>query len=362
VLWGCFLDLVNALAGIGTAVALFPVVRRQNEAAALSFVASRMLEAAIIVVGLVSLLAVAILRQNLAGAPGTDTAALVATGRALVAVRDWTFLLRPGLMPGINDLLPGYLMYRSGLAPRLIRVMGLIGAPLLIASAIAAFFRGDHQVTALAAIATVPIFLRELSLGLWLVIKASSVPHHRRHGRPGRKGVAACKTTPHDWHGHKEPESSTPERVPANGFANQAEPDEADDMRHRRRSPKPSLVSETRRNVSDGGDALRGAHNLAATGSVPGAVPCACYDKGNRKSETADGALRGPCSLAAHALAAPIARKIALMALIALGLYADPVPRPVPRLRPLPHAVLFTVRGKARQPRMTLRHEQPAAG
>ncbi len=117
VLWGCFLDLVNALACIGTAVALFPVVRRQNEAAALGFVTSRMLEAAIIVIGVVSLLAVVTLRQDLAGAPGTGTAALVTTGRALVAVRDWTFLLGPGLMPGINALLLGYLMYRSGLVP-----------------------------------------------------------------------------------------------------------------------------------------------------------------------------------------------------------------------------------------------------
>ena len=112
VLWGCVLDLVNALACIGTAVALFPVLRRQNEAVALGFVTSRMLEAAIIVIGVVSLLAVVTLRQDLAGAPGTDTASLVIAGRALVAVRDWTFLLGPSLMPGVNALLLGWLLYR----------------------------------------------------------------------------------------------------------------------------------------------------------------------------------------------------------------------------------------------------------
>jgi len=95
----------------------------------------------------------------------------ITTGRALVAVRDWTFLLGPGLMPGINALLLGYLMYRSGLVPRLIPVVGLIGAPLLIASATAALFRGDHLVPVLAVIATIPIFVWELSLGLWLVLK-----------------------------------------------------------------------------------------------------------------------------------------------------------------------------------------------
>jgi hypothetical protein len=100
VIWGCFLDLINALACIGTAVALFPVVKWQHEATALGFVTSRMLEAAIILIGVVSLLAVVTLRQDLAGAPGTDMASLVTAGRALVAVRDWTFLLGPGLMPG----------------------------------------------------------------------------------------------------------------------------------------------------------------------------------------------------------------------------------------------------------------------
>jgi Domain of unknown function (DUF4386) len=129
VLWGCFLDLVNALACIGTAVALFPVVRRQNEAFALGFVTSRMLEAAIIVIGVISLLAVVTLRQDLAGAPGTDTASLVTTGRALVAVHDWTFPLGPGLMPGINAVLLGYLMYRSGLVPRLIPRAGTHRGP-----------------------------------------------------------------------------------------------------------------------------------------------------------------------------------------------------------------------------------------
>jgi hypothetical protein len=171
VLWGCFLDVVNALACIGTAVALFPVVKRQNEATALGFVTSRMLEAAVILVGVVSLLAIVTLRQDLAAAPGTDTASLVTVGRALVAVRDWTFLLGPSLMPGINALLLGSLMYRSRLVPRLIPVMGLIGAPLLIASAAVTLFRGNDPITVLAAIATAPIFLWELSLGVWLVVK-----------------------------------------------------------------------------------------------------------------------------------------------------------------------------------------------
>ena len=132
VLLGCLLDLINAFACIGTAVALFPVVKRQNEGVALGFVTSRVMEAAIIVIGVVSLLSIVTLRQDLAGTAGADPAALVTTGQSLVATRDWTFLLGPDLMAGINALLLGSLMYRSRLVPRVIPSIGLIGGPLLI--------------------------------------------------------------------------------------------------------------------------------------------------------------------------------------------------------------------------------------
>lgn len=166
--WGALLDIVNALACIGTAVVLFPLVKRQSERLALGFVTTRMLEAAIIVIGVVSLLAVVTLRQE---AQGMDDASLAVAGRALVAVRDWTFLLGPGLMPALNALLLGTLMYRSGLVPRVIPVLGLIGAPLLITSTIGTMFGINAPISAWTAIAVAPIFFWELSLGLWMAIK-----------------------------------------------------------------------------------------------------------------------------------------------------------------------------------------------
>jgi hypothetical protein len=169
VIGGAFLDLVNAIASIGTAVALFSVVRRQNEGFALGFVTARMFEAAVIVVGVVSILAVVTLRQ--AGATGADAASLVTTGRALVAIRDWTFLLGPSLIPGVNALLLGYLMYRSRLVPRLIPTLGLVGGPLLISSAVGTMFGVNDAVSVWSGVALPPIFLWELSLGLWMTFK-----------------------------------------------------------------------------------------------------------------------------------------------------------------------------------------------
>src|SRR6266436_9106073 len=136
VLVGALLEVIVALAGIGTAVTLYPVVKRQNEGVALGFVAARLLEAAVFFTGVLSLLSLVTLRHDLAGAAGANAAALVTTGASHVAVYNWTMLLGQTLMPCINALLLGTLMYRSRLVPRIIPVLGLIGAPLLLAAVI----------------------------------------------------------------------------------------------------------------------------------------------------------------------------------------------------------------------------------
>jgi Domain of unknown function (DUF4386) len=169
VLWGCFLDVVNALAGIGSAVALFSVVKRHHEGFALGFVTTRLVEAAVILVGVLSLLAVVTLRQP--GAAGAEATSLVTTGQALVAVRDWTFLLGPNLMAAMNALMLATLMYRSRLVPRIIPTLGLIGAPLLLTSTAATMLGINHLGSVWSSIAVAPIFVWELSLGVYLVVK-----------------------------------------------------------------------------------------------------------------------------------------------------------------------------------------------
>ena len=172
VLVGAFLEVIVALAGIGTAVTLYPVVKRQNEGVALGFVTSRLLEAAMIFTGVLSLLSLVTLRHDLGGAAGANAAALVTTGASHVAVYNWTMLLGQTLMPCINALLLGSLMYRSRLVPRIIPIVGLIGGPLLLAAVIAALFSGSiGHVSAFQAIATFPVAAWEFSLGMWLVVK-----------------------------------------------------------------------------------------------------------------------------------------------------------------------------------------------
>jgi hypothetical protein len=170
VLWACLLDFVNAVTAVGTAVAVYPVVKRINESMALGFVMSRMMEAAVIMIGVVALLTVVVLRQDL-GATAADPAALTTTGQALVTARDWTFLFGPGFMASINAVLFGTLLYRSRLVPRAIPTMGLVGAPLLLAANLLTFFGLNTQGSGWTMLATVPIAAWELSVGFYLTFK-----------------------------------------------------------------------------------------------------------------------------------------------------------------------------------------------
>jgi Domain of unknown function (DUF4386) len=165
VIVGGILEVIVALAGIGTAVALYPVVKRQNEGVALGFVGSRTLEGAAIVAGVVSLLSLVTLRQAGAGA-----GALV-TGQALVAQYNWSFLLGQSLMPAVNALLLGSLLYQSRLVPRVLPVVGFIGAALLLASDAAVLFGLWDRISAPSGLLAIPIALWEFSLGVYLIVK-----------------------------------------------------------------------------------------------------------------------------------------------------------------------------------------------
>jgi hypothetical protein len=166
---GLACEVLLILANVGTAVVIFPILKRQNETLALGYVTARIIESTFIAIGIVSLLAVVTLRQKAGGAhPG----ALVADAKALVAVRDWTFVLGPGFIVGVgNGMILGYLMYRSGLVPRGLAVLGLIGGPLICITGLAIVLDIIDKGGAVQTIATVPEFIWELSLGLYATFK-----------------------------------------------------------------------------------------------------------------------------------------------------------------------------------------------
>lgn len=173
VLFGALLEVILALANIGTAVALFPVTRRRHEAAAIGYLGLRTLESAVIAVGVVPILAmVAIKQQAVAG----GAAALVPLGAALQSLHNATFLLGPGFICGTNTFVLAWLLHRSRMVPRFISTLGMIGGPLVFASTTAQLFGWVPQFSVTPFAAAMPALAWELSLATFLIARGLRVP------------------------------------------------------------------------------------------------------------------------------------------------------------------------------------------
>ncbi len=160
---GGMLELLMALFCIGTAIVLYPLLKKQNETLALGFVTARVLEAALIFAGVAALLTVLQMRTL-----GAEASIMT---RGLVMLYDRLFLISQSFIPAINGLLLGTLLYQSRLVPRLLPIIGIIGAFTLTAGDIAVLFGVIDQRAPLAGVSATPIALWEFSLGVYLTVK-----------------------------------------------------------------------------------------------------------------------------------------------------------------------------------------------
>ena len=167
-LWGAFSEVLLVIANIATAVLLFPLLKRQHEGLALGFVTARVVECVFICVGILSVLTIVTMRQDLPA----DSAGLATVGHALATLHEWTFQLGPGFTVGVgNGLILGCLMYRSGLVPRGMALLGLAGGVGIVLSGVAVLFGLTEAGSPLQLIASIPEFFWELSLGIYLIAK-----------------------------------------------------------------------------------------------------------------------------------------------------------------------------------------------
>jgi hypothetical protein len=191
ILFGAFLELLLIIANIGTAVVIFPIVKRQSEELALGYVTARLFECTFILVGIVAVLGVVTLQEEVAGAAEGSIA------YTLAAIKDWTMILGPGWVVGWgNGLILGYLMYSSGLVPRKLAVLGLVGGPLIILSGTLVLFGVADPGGSLQGLATIPEGVWELSLGIYCTVKGfkPSSPIIRDDGPHRRAEVVAAPT------------------------------------------------------------------------------------------------------------------------------------------------------------------------
>ena len=174
-LMGALSELILVGAAIGTAIMLFPYLRKHNESLALGYVCFRFLEAVVITVGIVSVLSLLTLSQQFVAAAAPDVATFHASETVLLAVQDWTFRLGPGLILGINTMMCSYLLLRTKLVPRPISVLGMTGATLITSSGLLVLFGVIAQVSTLGLVLALPVAAYEMILAGWLITKGFNV-------------------------------------------------------------------------------------------------------------------------------------------------------------------------------------------
>jgi hypothetical protein len=190
VLWGAVSEAFLIITGIGSATALYSVIKRQHPNLALSFVAARIMEAVFIGVGILSVLVLVTLRRDYASADGEAAAGLAAVGDAFVALQEWTLALGPSFVVGVgNGCILGWMMFRTGLVPRRLAVLGLIGGPLIVASGSAAVLHLIEPGGAAQTLSAAPEFVWELGLGIYLIVKGFQTPSMDVESATGQPAV-----------------------------------------------------------------------------------------------------------------------------------------------------------------------------
>lgn len=171
VILGAIMELILVASAIATSIAMFPFLRKYNETIALGHVLFRFLEAVIITVGVISILSLLTLSREFVAAGATDLASFQTSGTVLKAVHEWTFLLGPNFMLGINTMMYSYIFYRTNLVPKFIPIIGLTGATLIFIAALLEMFGVIEQVSVWGAVLALPVFANEMILAVWLIVK-----------------------------------------------------------------------------------------------------------------------------------------------------------------------------------------------
>jgi len=174
VILGALMELILVVSAVGTATTMFPLLRKYNETIALWHVCFRFLEAVIITIGVISVLSLLTLSREFVAAGAPDTASFQAAGTLLKAIHDWTFVLGPLFMLGINTMMYSYIFYKSKLVPRFISILGMTSSILVFINALLVMFGVVEQLSVWGLMA-MPIAANEMILAVWLIVKGFNV-------------------------------------------------------------------------------------------------------------------------------------------------------------------------------------------
>lgn len=170
ILLGTVLEILTAFAAAATALVLYPILRKQSQSMALGYVIFRALEAAMILIGVLCVLAVLALRTNFLASAGDPAIYQVVAG-ALIAIKNWSFVFGPNIILAVNATILGYLLLQSKLVPRTIALLALIDGPVILTVAILVLFGVVVQDSPIQILSAMPMLAFEVSFSLYLIIK-----------------------------------------------------------------------------------------------------------------------------------------------------------------------------------------------
>ena len=176
VLWGAFFEILLVFTQIGTAITLFPILKKYHESMAIGTVCFRLLEATIVIIGIMSLLAIVTLNHAFLEESNPNTSTYLMAGKLLLDIHNWTFLYGPNLILGPSTFMTSYLLYKSKLVPRFITFLGLVGGPLISVNALLVTFGVFSQLSAWGMMSAIPVFAYEVSLAVQLIAKGFNSP------------------------------------------------------------------------------------------------------------------------------------------------------------------------------------------
>jgi hypothetical protein len=171
IILGALMELILVISAVGTATTMFPILRRYNETIALWHVCFRFLEAIVITVGVISVLSLLTLSREFVAAGASDVASFQTSGTVLKAIHEWTFMLGPNFMLGINTMMYSYIFYKTKLVPRFIPIIGMTGAALVFICALLVMFGVIEQVSVWGGMLALPVAANEMILAVWLIVK-----------------------------------------------------------------------------------------------------------------------------------------------------------------------------------------------
>jgi hypothetical protein len=171
VIWGVFCELVLAISIIGISILMYPVLNKENESIAIGYVCFRLLEAIILIIGIISLLTIVTLSHEFTNEVEPNASSFLTAGKLLVSVHHWTFLLGPNLALGPSTLMMSYILYKLKLVPRIISILGLTGGPLIFICAVLVMFGVFLQISFWGVLLAIPVLVYEMTLAVWLIVK-----------------------------------------------------------------------------------------------------------------------------------------------------------------------------------------------